>query len=344
MRQGMTESSLWEEAQEARAPRTGGDQASCCRRHARALAFLIVMYGVWNLVAGTYGIFFPYILDAVGSTSDRANLALQAIWFVSTALAVAFVYMPLIDRVSRRKLLIWSTRAAARGVRAVHLLRRHVPHVADQRRAVRRRRGHRPAVAVPALERRAVPDAAALAPPRASCSASCGSRSAAGSCCCRGSRTAGFRTLSAILFAMLIGRRPGRRPVRARHPGPRPGGDAGERDRDVSASARAEAGEASRSARTRLGRRGGVASGDRRRGGRVRHSTPDTAGVVLAARTGRRQPDRPRNAPGLTGRNCQRISFRNWWTIVSRSALGLRASPSSRSRISSVHSCVCRSR
>ena len=67
------------------------------------------MYGVWNLVAGTYGLFFPYILDAVGSTSDRANLALQAIWFVSTALAVAFVYMPLIDRVSRRKMLFWST-------------------------------------------------------------------------------------------------------------------------------------------------------------------------------------------------------------------------------------------
>ena len=67
------------------------------------------MYGVWNLVAGTYGLFFPYILDAVGSTSDRANLALQAIWFLSTALAVACVYMPLIDRVSRRRLLIWSS-------------------------------------------------------------------------------------------------------------------------------------------------------------------------------------------------------------------------------------------
>src|SRR3954468_105155 len=73
------------------------------------MAFLIVKYGVWNLVAGTYGIFFPYILDAVGSTSDRATLGLQAIWFVSTALAVAFVYMQLIDRVNRRTLLVWST-------------------------------------------------------------------------------------------------------------------------------------------------------------------------------------------------------------------------------------------
>jgi MFS transporter, SP family, inositol transporter len=109
LRQGMTESSLWEKAQQ-REPDTGGAiKALLSRRHAGALAFLIVMYGVWNLVAGTYGIFFPYILDAVGSTTDRANLGLQAIWFVSTALAVALVYMPLIDRVNRRTLLIWSS-------------------------------------------------------------------------------------------------------------------------------------------------------------------------------------------------------------------------------------------
>src|SRR6185436_2174883 len=103
---------LWKDAQQG----TGG-QASTGRAArellrspwTKALAFLIVMYGVWNLVAGTYGLFFPYILDAVGSTTDRANLALQAIWFLSTALAVALVYMPLIDRVSRRKLLFWSS-------------------------------------------------------------------------------------------------------------------------------------------------------------------------------------------------------------------------------------------
>jgi len=59
--------------------------------------------------SGTYGIFFPYILGAVGSTTARANLVLQAIWFVSTVLAVAFVYMPLIDRVNRRTMLMWST-------------------------------------------------------------------------------------------------------------------------------------------------------------------------------------------------------------------------------------------
>jgi inositol transporter-like SP family MFS transporter len=112
MRQGMTESLLWKDAQDHdRAEGMGAQaiRALFARRHVRALAFLIVMYGVWNLVAGTYGLFFPYILDAVGSTSDRANLALQAIWFLSTALAVACVYMPLIDRISRPRLLIWSS-------------------------------------------------------------------------------------------------------------------------------------------------------------------------------------------------------------------------------------------
>ena len=38
------------------------------------------------------------------------------------------------------------------------------------------------------------------------------------------------------------------------------------------------------------------------------------------------------------------ISLRNWWTIVSCSFLGRCASPSSRSSISSLHSCVCSSR
>ena len=109
MRQGMTESALWRTRRTGRAGRWQAISELFRRATSRALAFLIAIYGVWNLVAGTYGLFFPYILDAVGSTTDRANLALQAIWFVSTALAVAFLYMPLIDRVSRRAMLAWST-------------------------------------------------------------------------------------------------------------------------------------------------------------------------------------------------------------------------------------------
>jgi inositol transporter-like SP family MFS transporter len=109
LRQGMVESELWAKAQQQGKGAAGAFRALFWRRHVRALSFLILMYGVWNLVAGTYGFFFPYILEAVGNTSDRANYMLQAIWFLSTALAVGMVYMPLIDRVGGRRLLVWAT-------------------------------------------------------------------------------------------------------------------------------------------------------------------------------------------------------------------------------------------
>jgi MFS transporter, SP family, inositol transporter len=109
LRQRIVESAVWARAQEQAAGAASAFSELFQRRHVRALAFLILMYGVWNLVAGTYGFFFPYILDAVGSTTPRATYALQAIWFASTALSVGFIYMPLIDHVSRRKLLLWSS-------------------------------------------------------------------------------------------------------------------------------------------------------------------------------------------------------------------------------------------
>ncbi len=108
LRQGMVESKLWTDAQRD-AGHAGALRELFRSTHVRALAFLILMYGVWNLVAGTYGFFFPYILQAVGSTSDRASYALQAIWFASTAIAVGAVYMPLIDKVGGRRLLIAAT-------------------------------------------------------------------------------------------------------------------------------------------------------------------------------------------------------------------------------------------
>ena len=158
------------------------------RRHAGALAFLIVMYGIWNLVAGTYGIFFPYILDAVGSTSDRATSRCRRSGSSRRRSRSRFVYMPLIDRVNRRTLLMWST---------VLQLAAFVPFIffdatfltslinvvlfgagagIGQQSLFQLWSGE----LFPTLLR---------SPPRASCSASCGSRSAAGCCCSRRSRT-----------------------------------------------------------------------------------------------------------------------------------------------------------
>lgn len=109
LRQSIVESAVWTRAQDQAGGAASAVRELFARRHVRALTFLILMYGVWNLVAGTYGFFFPYILDAVGSTTPRATYALQAIWFASTALSVGGIYMPLVDRVSRRKLLFYSS-------------------------------------------------------------------------------------------------------------------------------------------------------------------------------------------------------------------------------------------
>jgi MFS transporter, SP family, inositol transporter len=109
LRQGIVESALWTRAQEQASGAASALGDLFQRRHARALVFLILMYGVWNLVAGTYGFFFPFILSAVGSTTLRATYGLQAIWFASTALSVGGIYMPLVDRVSRRGLLLWAS-------------------------------------------------------------------------------------------------------------------------------------------------------------------------------------------------------------------------------------------
>ncbi len=109
LRQRIAESALWTRAHEQASGAAGAFSQLLDRRYVGALAFLILMYGIWNLVAGTYGFFFPYILQAVGTTTPRATYALQAIWFASTAIAVGALYMPLVDKVSRRKLLLWSS-------------------------------------------------------------------------------------------------------------------------------------------------------------------------------------------------------------------------------------------
>lgn len=65
------------------------------------LAFLIVLFTIWNLPAGTYGFFFPYLVHTVGArntfTADYLNMALYAIGIITLA-----VFMFIGDRVNRR--------------------------------------------------------------------------------------------------------------------------------------------------------------------------------------------------------------------------------------------------
>jgi inositol transporter-like SP family MFS transporter len=68
------------------------------------MVFLIAMYGLWNLWAGTNGFFFPYILRTVGAQTQAASVTLQAAGFAVSMVSIACVFMQLSDRVNQRAL------------------------------------------------------------------------------------------------------------------------------------------------------------------------------------------------------------------------------------------------
>jgi inositol transporter-like SP family MFS transporter len=74
------------------------------RRNVGAMAFLIGMYGVWNLWAGTNGFFLPFILRTVGSESQAMSVAIQCVSFAAGIASLYFVFMRLVDRVDQRLL------------------------------------------------------------------------------------------------------------------------------------------------------------------------------------------------------------------------------------------------
>ena len=65
------------------------------------LVFMIVLFTVWNLPAGTYGFFFPYLLNTVGARSAFAANYLNMVLYGVGIVALA-VYMLIGDRVNRR--------------------------------------------------------------------------------------------------------------------------------------------------------------------------------------------------------------------------------------------------
>ncbi len=111
-RSKMKESIIWESAvaagqgAAAQPPPRFGELFS--RGNLRSVGFLVAMYGLWNLWAGTNGFFFPYILRTVGAQTQGASVALQAGSFIVAMLSIALVFMPLSDKVNQRGLFIAS--------------------------------------------------------------------------------------------------------------------------------------------------------------------------------------------------------------------------------------------
>ncbi|MDQ4129351.1 MAG: MFS transporter [Actinomycetota bacterium] len=87
-----------------------------------ALLFTGTVYLFWNLAAGTYGIFFPYILRTLGTQSQAVSVALSCLSFVLTLLAVVFIFMPFSDRSHRNRRLIFGIGAAMQILAFVLLL------------------------------------------------------------------------------------------------------------------------------------------------------------------------------------------------------------------------------
>jgi MFS transporter, SP family, inositol transporter len=73
-------------------------------KHRKALVFIFTVFCLWNIPAGTYGFFLPFILKNAGETSQAASVAIQGLWFGTAIFAVAFIFMRINDRVNRAAL------------------------------------------------------------------------------------------------------------------------------------------------------------------------------------------------------------------------------------------------
>ena len=113
MRSGMKESVVWEEARAGREANPGSHAGAWktlfTRQHIKSILFLVGMYGIWNLWAGTNGFFFPYILRTVGAQSQAMSVAMQAGGFLIAMGSISFVFMRFSDRVNQRALLAISS-------------------------------------------------------------------------------------------------------------------------------------------------------------------------------------------------------------------------------------------
>lgn len=108
LRSRMKESERWEETQRLKGSPTAASEQTwrvlLQPQHLKSMAFLIGMYGFWNLWAGTNGFFYPYILRTVGDQSQAVSVAVQAGGFFIGMLSILLVFMTLSDKVNQRLL------------------------------------------------------------------------------------------------------------------------------------------------------------------------------------------------------------------------------------------------
>jgi MFS transporter, SP family, inositol transporter len=140
LRRGMVESAIWTAASGAAERTTDPDAqpeeagvpadplaASRLRNlflgpTLAAMVFTATVYLFWNLAAGTFGVFSPYILKTLGTQSQAASVALSCAGFVITLVVVILVFMPFSDRSDRARRTMWGIGAVLNVVSVGQLL------------------------------------------------------------------------------------------------------------------------------------------------------------------------------------------------------------------------------
>jgi MFS transporter, SP family, inositol transporter len=142
LRRGMVESAIWTaasgageteptsdpEAQPEEAPMPADPLAASRLRNLfsgptlAAMVFTATVYLFWNLAAGTFGVFSPYILRTLGTQSQAASVALSCAGFVLTLVAVVLIFMPFSDRSDRSRRIMWGVGAVMNVVALAQLL------------------------------------------------------------------------------------------------------------------------------------------------------------------------------------------------------------------------------
>jgi inositol transporter-like SP family MFS transporter len=108
VRRGLSESDVWKESNEkqvaAGRKRRGLRELLSLKQNVKALVFLFLVYGLWNLWASQAGIFMPRIYDTAGVTSAVEQNLLQVLVWGLTVAATFWGFMKFGDRMRRRTL------------------------------------------------------------------------------------------------------------------------------------------------------------------------------------------------------------------------------------------------
>jgi inositol transporter-like SP family MFS transporter len=111
LRSNMRESDVWTAAKLSEQTKASDRGVEWVRlrvllepQYLKSILFLVGMYGIWNLWAGTVGFFFPYILRTIGGQTQAAAMALSLATMPIFFASLILVFMRYSDRVSQRLL------------------------------------------------------------------------------------------------------------------------------------------------------------------------------------------------------------------------------------------------